>query len=316
MSLRKEEDIIKKWSTESRPLVSITCCTYNQEKYIADAIEGFLIQETKFPFEVIINDDASQDNTPVIIKHYEGKYPKIIKPIYQKENQFSKKISIWSNITFPISQGKYIAMCEGDDFWTDPLKLQKQVDFLENHKEYSMCCTNYKIIDSNNKILQERGWTGDKTQSLITQEVVVRKYTPQTLTVLLRSKWVKEIIHDRLFPKAPNDDYYLFSVITGCGPCYFIDEITGCYRHNENGVWSKKSNNHQMQMRFLTLELLNQNFHHNKRIQAILIERLCVTAKSLAISFIRDFRFYLALKYIYYYLFYFFRKMKFQIFKS
>jgi len=107
------------------PIVSICCITYNHEKYIRDAIEGFLMQKTLFPIEILIHGDASTDKTADIIKEYEVKYPDIIKPIYQTENQFSKGVSISATYQFPRARGKYIAICEGDDYWTDPHKLQK-----------------------------------------------------------------------------------------------------------------------------------------------------------------------------------------------
>ncbi len=121
------------------PLVSICCITYNHENYIRDAIEGFLMQKTSFPIEIIIHDDASTDNTAQIIKEYEDKYPDLFCNIFQNENQWSKGGgSIFARFVYPQARGKYIALCEGDDYWTDPLKLQKQVDFLEENSEYSL----------------------------------------------------------------------------------------------------------------------------------------------------------------------------------
>ena len=120
------------------PLVSICCITYNHEKYIRDAIEGFLVQKTNFPIEIIIHDDASTDKTATVIKKYEEKYPDLFICIYQNENQYSKGIKPFRTYVFPKARGKYIAICEGDDYWTDPNKLQKQVDFLEAHPEYGL----------------------------------------------------------------------------------------------------------------------------------------------------------------------------------
>jgi len=125
----------------SNPIVSICCITYNQENFIRDAIEGFLIQKTSFPIEIIIHDDFSNDNTANIIREYVDKYPGLIKPIYQKKNQYSLGRKIFP-IVFSIAKGKYIAICEGDDFWTDPDKLQRQTDFLEAHPEYIMVAEN------------------------------------------------------------------------------------------------------------------------------------------------------------------------------
>lgn len=112
-------------------LVSISCITYNHEPYIRECLDGFIMQKTDFAFEVLIHDDASTDKTADIIREYEAKFPNLIKPIYQTENQFSKKVgSINAKFNYPRAKGKYIALCEGDDYWTDPLKLQKQVDFF------------------------------------------------------------------------------------------------------------------------------------------------------------------------------------------
>ena len=119
--------------------VSIICLAYNHEKYIRSALQGFVDQITDFCYEVLINDDASTDKTADIIREYEKKYPDIIKPVYQKENQHSQGIRIISTYLLPKAQGEYLAYCEGDDFWTDPYKLQKQYDILEKHKECSLC---------------------------------------------------------------------------------------------------------------------------------------------------------------------------------
>ena len=127
-------------------LLSIICTAYNQEKYIKQALDGFVSQKTNFKFQVIIHDDASTDKTAEIIKEYQKKYPDIIKPIFQTENQYSKGISISKNILFPLVNSKYVAICEGDDYWTDPYKLQKQVDFLEANPDYSICFHPVKFI--------------------------------------------------------------------------------------------------------------------------------------------------------------------------
>ena len=132
------------------PLISISCITYNHEKYIRQCLEGFLIQETIFPFEILIYDDASIDGTTEIIKEYVTKYSDIIKPIYQVENQYSKGVFIPATYNWPRAKGKYIAPCEGDDYWIDPYKLQKQVDFMEANSEYGLVYTDYYSLLGNN----------------------------------------------------------------------------------------------------------------------------------------------------------------------
>ena len=124
---------------DNKPIVSICCLVYNHEPYLRDCFDGFIKQKTSFPIEILVHDDASTDHSADIIREYTAKYPNLFKPIYQEENQFSKGVKISFEYQFPRALGKYIAMCEGDDFWTDPNKLQLQVDWLEAHPEYSMC---------------------------------------------------------------------------------------------------------------------------------------------------------------------------------
>ena len=126
-------------------LVSVCCMTYNHVSFIRQCLDGFMMQKCSFNFEVLIHDDASTDGTQNIIQEYVTRYPDIIKPIYQKENQYSKGIDPNVKYNFSRAKGKYIAMCEGDDYWTDPYKLQKQVDFLESHPDYVMCSHNVDI---------------------------------------------------------------------------------------------------------------------------------------------------------------------------
>ena len=131
----------------SRILVTIQCLTYNHEPYIRETLDGFVMQKTSFRFEAIVHDDASKDKTADIIREYEYNYPQIIKPIYQKENQYSKGISIFKEFIVPRMRGKYIAVCEGDDYWIDLHKLQKQYNYMESHPECSFCFSNGFIED-------------------------------------------------------------------------------------------------------------------------------------------------------------------------
>lgn len=140
-----KENLIKE---DSRPLmVSIQCFTFNQESYIRQCLDGFVMQKTNFRFEAIVHDDASTDGTADIIREYAEKYPDIIKPIFETENQYSKHDGSLRRIMDEACTGKYIAICEGDDYWIDPQKLQIQVDFLENHPDYSMCFHRAAVLD-------------------------------------------------------------------------------------------------------------------------------------------------------------------------
>ena len=145
---RTQEDIMKNWNMSEidTPLVSVKCMTYNQEKYIGQCIDGFLMQKTSFPFEILIHDDCSTDNTTDIVLAYAKKFPKIIKPILEDENQYSKHDGSHHKKIDAAIKGKYIALCEGDDYWIDENKLQMQVDFLEKNPEYGLTYTLARIF--------------------------------------------------------------------------------------------------------------------------------------------------------------------------
>lgn len=127
---------------ENLPMVTIWCLAYNHQDYIRQCLDGFVMQKTNFKFEAIVHEDASTDGTAAIVREYAEKHPDIIKPIFETENQWHKTDGSLDRIFIENCTGKYVAMCEGDDFWTDSLKLQKQVDFLESHPDYSMCFHN------------------------------------------------------------------------------------------------------------------------------------------------------------------------------
>jgi len=139
----------RKASESTKPLVSISCTTYNHEKYIAKCLEGFLMQKTTFPVEILIYDDASTDSNPEIIKSYQRKYPNLVKVILQKENQFSQGHNV-NKFNFNRAQGKFIALCHGDDYWLDPYKLETQVELLEKF-DAGIAGHPAKMVDVNNK---------------------------------------------------------------------------------------------------------------------------------------------------------------------
>ncbi|OPX50368.1 glycosyltransferase family 2 protein [Clostridium thermobutyricum] len=159
---------------ESQIMVTIGCITYNHEKYIEKAIQSFLMQECKYKYEIIIHDDASLDNTAKIIKKYEEKYPDIIKGIYQTENQYSKGI-MTSQIVRNAARGKYIAFCEGDDYWIDKKKIEEQVEFLENNPDYIATGHWCNIVDKYGKISNQYK-NADKVFNFKENEYTLRHY--------------------------------------------------------------------------------------------------------------------------------------------
>ena len=165
---------------QSSLMVTIRCLTYNHEQYIRQCLDGFVMQKTNFRFEAIVHDDASTDGTVEIIREYAEKYPDIIKPIFETENQYSKRDGSIGRIMNEHTHGKYIAICEGDDYWTDPYKLQKQVDFLESHPDYVMCSHRHNdYIQETGEMLYDRSMneTDYDLKSLIRGELHFHPFT-------------------------------------------------------------------------------------------------------------------------------------------
>lgn len=182
-------------NTNNKPLVVIRCITYNHEPYIRDALEGFVTQKTNFPFIAIVHDDASTDGTAAIIREYAEKYPDIIKSIFETENQYSKNDGSLIKIMYDACKAtgaKYIAFCEGDDYWKDPLKLQKQVDYLKHHDECSACIT--KCVTYNESTKKFLNILGSDYQSL--KDLLWRDFQFSTASLVVRSSLYYQYIID------------------------------------------------------------------------------------------------------------------------
>ena len=248
--------------------VTIICATYNHEDYIADALDGFLMQKVDFEYEIIVHDDASTDKTAEIVKKYEKQYPEVIKAIYQEENQYSKKIPIMREYIFPRVRGKYIAMCEGDDYWIDPLKLQKQVDYMEQHPECSACYGSVKIIAAKTKEILGEIKIKESNTYLSTEECIL-KCLPQTSTFLVRT--VVMLQKPDFMYKTPVGDVMNLNWVAINGKVYYFSDYFSYYRSEVPGSWTmrmekdeKMRNEHRVQMKkaFIQLdEYTNYKYH-------------------------------------------------------
>ncbi len=242
-----------------QPLVSITCPTYNHEKFIAQTLDGFVMQQTDFPFEIIVHDDASTDHTVAVLKEYEEKYPNLFANIYQSENQFSKGHDRVTKITFAAARGKYIALCEGDDYWTDPYKLQKQVDFLEANPDYSICCTNaYYIKESNHFALLENDIfiDRDKPAKTIEQDDLLYQNCILTLTAVFRNTgkslapWIERV---------DLGDWSIHILNSFSGRIKYLADITAAYRKHDKGIFSMQGDKKQLISYIKTGEIIREN---------------------------------------------------------
>lgn len=217
--------------------VSISCLTFNHEKYVRKTFDGILAQKTNFKFEVLVHDDASTDGTQDIIREYEEKYPDIFKPIYQKENQYSKGTRISMTYIFPRIQGKYLAYCEGDDYWMDENKLQKQYDLMEAHPECSMCTHIVNMISEDESSILGQIPKNPFKEGVVSEEEFLRKeliegWASQTTSFFIRSQLIKDYTEEYpLFMRELKvGDFPTVLYMITRGKVYFMHEVMSCYR--------------------------------------------------------------------------------------
>jgi glycosyltransferase involved in cell wall biosynthesis len=227
--MKKEEPI----------LVAIHCLVYNHEPYLRDCFEGFVKQKTNFRFVAIVHDDCSKDKSAAIIREYAEKYPDIIKPIYETENQWSKRDGSIDRImenAIEATGAKYLALCEGDDYWTNPLKLQMQVDFLESHPDYVMCCHGADVLNETNRKID-----------CACEHMTTREYFPDdafptwqipTASIIYRREPVEgfELKHTEQFIAG---DVVLILKCMHVGRVWGMAEHMSVYRMNQGGVTSR-----------------------------------------------------------------------------
>ncbi|AQU79305.1 glycosyl transferase family 2 [Planococcus faecalis] len=220
-------------------LVSVDCLAYNHENYIAQTIEGFLMQKTNFDFEILIHDDASVDNTAKIIKKYEQDFPNLRKPIYQKENQFSQGATMLQ-INQRRANGKYIAICEGDDYWTDPYKLQKQVDYLEANTECVLSVHSaFKISDTCKRVVGKvRPSRRDRIFSI--NEIIEGGGELFPTNAMVYRREVADYVPAFYFD-AGFGDYPLTIHLAHHGQVHYTDQTMAVYRVDVKGAWSESA---------------------------------------------------------------------------
>lgn len=228
----------------TQPKVIIRCLVYNHEPYLRDCLEGFVMQKTNFPFKAVVHDDCSTDNSAAIIREYAEKYPDIIEPIFETENQYSKRDGSLRRIMDAATLGRspYIAYCEGDDYWIDPLKLQKQVDFLDSHKDYTLVATQVEVqvdgIALTQDELEKKGWwPGNKSREVPTDEIIQTAAASfHTCSLLFKSDIILNL------PPAAKTccvgDYPLEVFAALNGRVYFFSSTTAVYRYLSQGSWS------------------------------------------------------------------------------
>ncbi|MDX9750452.1 MAG: glycosyltransferase [Flavobacteriales bacterium] len=221
------------------PLVSIVCITFNHAAFIRRALDGFVAQRSDFPFEVIVHDDASSDATAAIVREYAERHPEMIVPVLQTENQYSQGRKPWA-ICFPMARGQYIALCEGDDHWTDPLKLQKQVDALEADPQAVGCFTDaWNERDGVRTSYMDGIYAARPRHRLLRQRDMVLGQNIPACTVVFRSDDFRPV--PEILSRSPVGDTVLYAHITRKGHLIYLQEHTAVRTMHAGGVHSLKA---------------------------------------------------------------------------
>lgn len=250
-------------SITEEPVVSVCVQTYQHADYIVDCLEGILMQETDFSFAILLGEDASTDGTRDICIKYAKKYPENIKLfLHDRENNIEIGGQPTGRFNFLYNlysaRGKYIALCDGDDYWTDPQKLQKQVGFLENDEDYVGCFSNFMIVDRNSNVLKKKGLLKKKQRDLDISSILEFQ-SPKTLTTVFRRK-VLPTQYCNEYRKVFNFDTFLFSLLARENPFKYLDFTSGAYREHSEGIWSENNEILQNEKQLHTFMLMKNVF--------------------------------------------------------
>jgi glycosyltransferase involved in cell wall biosynthesis len=245
-------------------VVSICCITFNQKQFIFQALDGFVMQRTNFKFEIVIGDDCSTDGTLEVVKFFKESYPSIVTVIANEKNK-----GCYYNLmnTLKACNGKYIALCEGDDYWTDEHKLQKQVDFLEQHPEYIICCHYTRVIDAFGKTLHVHPKPVPREYTYL-DLLVGKQEETKTATVVYRN--IPQV--NQFFQKpwyfnvfAADKLLKLFATYTTGLKIYVMPEVMSCYRNHVGGIWSMIKDDARMEMMISDFNLIIKQFGYPVR---------------------------------------------------
>lgn len=220
------------------PLVSVVVICYNHEKYIRDCLDGILMQQVSFPMEIIVGDDCSTDGSLSIIREYEHRYPDMIRVIIPECNQFAKGFSLFYTRLCPSARGRYVAMCEGDDYWIDPHKLQRQFDFMETHPDYSMCFHRHKIVNGSQEYFNHFTPAGECDVAL---SDMVNLCICQTASVFERRQ-VLDTPALQSYHRDPEHGYGDICNFMACAISGKVRYMTGCwsvYRRHDDSMTAR-----------------------------------------------------------------------------
>lgn len=243
-------------------MVSVCCITYNHKQFIGEAIDGFLMQKTNFPFEIVIGDDCSTDGASEIMDAYKEKYPDKINLI-----RTGKNVGAHENMRNIIKTcaGKYIALCDGDDYWTDPYKLQKQVDFLEQNPEYVMCCHYTRVIDTNYNTLHIDPNPLPLVHTYYDLLIGKQAETKTATVVYHNIPKVNQIFDEPWYADffAADKLLKIFATYKTGRKIYVMPEVMSCYRNHLGGMWSMVKDNARREMVISDFNQIIKRFSYN-----------------------------------------------------
>ncbi len=269
---------------EQKPLVSVRLMVYNNEPYIREAVESILMQKTEFRVEIVVGDDFSTDNTLKIIRSYEDTEKINIRildrPVggeYWRKRK-SKNASVRTNFIDIVENchGKYVALLDGDDYWTDPLKLQKQVDFMEANPEYAICFHEVQIFNQQRKSLEEDTITKRVLPTTESIDLAQGNYI-HTPSVLFRN----DFNIPNWFSKSPLGDWTLYMLAATNGKVYKIEDTMAVYRQHEESIWSKKSNEYRISNTLKSFRIIDENLVLTEKAHHVLKETINLYKKQL-----------------------------------
>lgn len=240
------EPIILPRISDQKPLVSVISITYNHEPYIRDCLEGFVMQKTNFPVEFIVHDDASKDHTPDIMREYYEKSPDLFHMIIQRVNHIYRNAPVIPPL-LEMAQGKYIALCEGDDYWTDPLKLQKQFDFMEANSGYSCCFHNALLLNASTGAIKKYYRRKIRKDWTLRDVIAGGGGLMPTASMFFRSECIEG--YSEFKAGCPVGDYPMGICLAQKGKVRYSDEIMSVYRMMVPGSWSDRNNNYEVAIR-------------------------------------------------------------------
>ena len=219
------------------PLVSICCVTYNHAKYIAEALDSFLMQKTDFDFEIIVGEDKSTDGTRDVVERYAATYPNQISVIQHDPNVGAIRNQL---ATFAMASGQYIAICDGDDFWTDEFKLQKQIDFLEANDSFVICSHHTKVIDESGATVYLKPQPEEMEFEYLDLLLGRREETRTCSVVIRNGEFLQTVHHQEWYYRTYGTDMFLKLYVLELTQqkIYVMPDVMACYRIHRGGIWS------------------------------------------------------------------------------